>query len=247
LKENKLKIHIEYGSNGKLSRELLDKIRCIAKKHGELSERQWGRRKGAIDLVTILEIVGVFTGMKILDGFVEGLVGKDVFKEIGNKFRKGTFELADRMRAFLVDLFENAVSKNKDRYGAFVLVEYINDFSLYVVLNNKRMSLNLMEKLPEAIALSIIVTANIEIEDDNPRIIQLYPNFKTETWDYILMPTTQAFGKYVDRYFDLRERTLHHISSPDEFIEKFNPDDKDDFKFLISPNRNNDMSKFDEL
>ncbi len=242
-----MKIHLQYGSDGDLSQELLDEVRNIARKHGELSERKWGMRARAIDLVTIIEIVGVYAGMKMLDGLIEGLVGKDIFKEIGNKFRKGAFELVDKMRDFLVDLFENAISKNKDRYGAFVLIEHINDFSLYIVLNNKRMSLNLIEKLPEAIALSIIVTANIEIEDDQPRIIQLYPNFETEAWDYILVPTTQAFGKYVDRYFDLRERTIKYISSPDEFIEKFNPDDKDDFKFLISPNRDYDRSKLDEL
>jgi hypothetical protein len=247
MKDKKLKIHLQYSSRGKLSQDLLNEILGIARKHGELSERQWGMRARSIDLVTILEIVGVFAGMKILDGLFEGLVGKDIFKEIGNKFRKGAFELTDRMRDFLVDLFENVVSKNVDRYGAFVIVEYINDFSLYIVLNNKRMTLNLMEKIPEAIALSIIVTASIEVEDDNPRIIQLYPNFETETWDYILMPTTQAFGKYVDRYFDLVERSLKYLSSSYEFIEKFNPDDKDDFKFLINPNRNHDMSKFDEL
>lgn len=242
-----MKIHIEYGSDGRLSQELLDEVRCIARNHGDLSEERWGIRAGAIDLVTVLEVIGVFVGMKILDGFVEGLVGKDIFEEIGKKLRKGAFELTDKLREFFLDFYENAVSKNKDRYGAFVLVEYINDFSLYVVLNHKRMTSNLMEKLPEAIALSIIVTANIDIEDDHPRIIQLYPNFETESWDYILMPTTQAFGKYIDRYFDLKDRTLYLLSSPDEFIKQFNPDDKDDFKFLISPNRDHDMSKFDEL
>jgi len=242
-----LKIHLKYGSHGDLSQELLNEIRDIARKHGELSEEQWGIRAGAIDLVTILEIVSSFAGKKFLDGFIEGLTGKDILKEVGKKLGKGTFKLADKMRGFLVDLFENAVSKNKDRYGAFVLVEHINDFSLYVVLNNKRMSLNLMRKLPEAVAISLIVTANIGIEDDHPRIIQLYPNFETETWDYILMPTTRAFGKYIDRYFDLRDRKLKYISSPDEFVKIFNPDDKDDFKFLIKPNRDTDMSKFDEL
>ncbi|MGA2092990.1 MAG: hypothetical protein ABSH16_06235 [Sedimentisphaerales bacterium] len=247
MKENKLKIHLEYGSHGDLSQEILNEIRDIVRRHGELSEKQWRIRAGVVDLLTILEIVGIYTGTKIIDGFVEGLVGKDIFKELGNKFRKGAFELADRIRDFLVDLFENAVSKNKDRHEAFVLVEHINDFSLYVVLNNKRMSLNLIEKLPEAIALSLIVTANFENEDNQPRIIQLYPNFKTETWDYILMPTAQAFGKYIDRYFDIRDRTLKYISSPDEFIKIFNPDDKDDFKFLINPNRDSGVSRFDEL
>lgn len=246
MKEITLKIHIEYESKGNISQELLGEIRDITRKHGELSENQLGMRAGAIDLVTIFEIVGVFTGLKILDGLVEGLVGKDIFIEIGKKCRKGTLESADRFRYFLIDFFKNIIAINKNRYGAFVLVEHINDFTLYVVLNNKRMSTNLMETLPETIALSIIIVANIDIKD-NPRIIQLYPNFETDTWDYILMPTSQAFGKYIDRYFDLRQNSLEYLSSPDDFLIKFDPDDKDDFKFLVSPNRNHDISQIDEL
>ncbi len=219
----------------------------MARGHGNLSEKRWGIRAGAIDLVTVLEIVGIFVGLKILDGFVEGLIGKDVFEDIGRKLRRGAFEQANKLRVFLVDLFERAISKNKDRYGAFAIIEYINDFSLYVVINHKKMNSNIIEKLPEAMALALIVTANTDFEDDLPRVIQLYPNFETESWDYIFMPTTQAFGNYIDRYFDLKDRTLHLLPSPDEFIKKFNPDDKDDFKFLISPKRNHDMSKFDEL
>jgi hypothetical protein len=239
-------IHIEYGSKGDISQELLGEIRDLARKHGELAERRWGRRAGAIDLVTVLEVIGVFAGMKILDGLVEGLVGKDIFVEIGKKLRKGVLESADLYRLFLLDFFKNIVSRNKNRYGAFVLVEHINDFTLYVVLNNMRMSEKLIEKLPEAIALSVIAAANIDIED-HPRVLQLYPNFETDTWDYLLMPSTQAFGKYIDRYFDLKQRSLEYLKSPDDFIVKFCPDDKDDFKFLVSPNRDYDMSKFNEL
>ena len=241
-----MKISIEYGSKGDISQELLDEIRAIARKHGELTERQWGIRAGAIDLVTILEIVGVFAGMKILDGLFEGLVGKDIFIEIGKKIRKGALESANLYRLFLVDFFKNIVTKNKNRYGAFVLIEHINDFTLYVVLNNTRMSAKLIETLPEAISLSIAVMLMLDIED-RPHTVQLYPNFEKDTWDYLLMPSTQAFGQYIDRYFDLKQRSLEHLSSPDDFIMKFGPDDKDDFKFLVSPTRDHDMSKLHQL
>ncbi|HUU88787.1 MAG TPA: hypothetical protein VMX17_13680 [Candidatus Glassbacteria bacterium] len=232
-----MEIQIEYGSDGKLGQELLDEIRDVARRHGNLSEKKWGMRAGAIDLVTVLEIVGIYTGMKILDGFVEGLIGKDIFENIGRKLRKEVFAQANNLRNFLGDLYERTISKNRDRYGSFAIIEHINDFSLYVVINHKKMNSNLIEKLPEAMALAVIVTINTDFEDDPPHAIQLYPNFETESWDYIFMPTTQAYGNYIDRYFDLKDRTLHLLSSPDEFINKFNPDDKDDFKFLISPNR----------
>jgi len=242
-----LEIQIEYGANDRLSDDTLDEIRDVAQRYGNLSEKRWGIRAGAIDLVTVLEVVGIFTGMKILDGLVEGLIGKDIFEEIGRKLRWGAFEQANRLRFFLVELFERAISKNRDRYGAITIVEHVNDFSLYVVINHKRMNSNLIEKLPEALALAIIITANSDFEGGQPHVIQLYPNFETESWDYMLMPTTKAFGNFIDRYFNLKNRTLHFLSSPDEFIRQFNPDDKDDFKFLISSKRDHDKSKLDEL
>lgn len=242
-----MKIQIEYGTDGRLTPEILDEIREVARMHGDLTEKSWGARGGAIDLVTVLEVVGIFVGTKILDGLVEGLVGKNIFEEIGKKMRKGAFAQVDKLRMFLVQLFNRAISNNRDRYGAFALIEYVNDFSLYVVINHKRMNANLIEKLPEAIALAIIITANIDLKDDPPRAIQLYPNFETESWDYIFMPTTNGVGNYVDRYFDIKDKTLYSLSSPTEFIKKFNPDDKDDFKILISANRDFNVSKFNEL
>jgi hypothetical protein len=242
-----MKIKLDYDYHIKNNPELLGELRRISIKHGELTENQWSSRAGAIDLVSILEIIGVFAGLKILDGFVEGLVGKDMFVELGAKCRKGMYALADKMSDYLVDLYTNIIEKNKNRYGAFVLIEYINDFTLYIVLNNKKMTKNLIESIPETIALAIIICANIKFEMESPRVIQLYPSFDSDTWDYILMPTTRAFGQYIDRYFDIKERKIKQISSRKEFLEKFKPDDKDDFKFLISANRDDDFSKFDEL
>ena len=242
-----MRIQLEYDYHIKNNPELLGDLRRISKKHGELTEKQWGSRAGAIDLVSILEIVGVFTGLKILDGFVEGLVGKDIFVELGTKCRKGMYTLADKMRDYLIDLYKNIIEKNKNRYGAFVIIEYINEFTLYIVLNNKKMTKNLIESIPETIALALIICANIKYENESPRVIQLYPNFDSDTWNYILMPTTKSFGQYIDRYFDIKEKKIKQISSRREFLEKFKPDDKDDFKFLISANRDDVLSKFDEL
>jgi len=247
LKEIDLKIHIEYDPGGHIDQGLLSETRDIARKYGDLSERPWFIRSSAIDLETILEIIGTFTSLNILDELTESLVGKDYFVEIEKRCRKGAHESVDRLRAFLVDFFQNIISRNKDRYGAFALVEHLNDFQpFYVVLNNKRMSINLIETLPEAIALSTFVMGNTDIEDA-PRTTQLYPNFQTGTWDYILMPTNRAFGEYVDRFYDLKKRELVYLSSPEAFLSKFDPDDKDDFKFLINPKREQFVSKLNEL
>ncbi|MCJ7588691.1 MAG: hypothetical protein MUQ00_12440 [Candidatus Aminicenantes bacterium] len=61
------------------------------------------------------------------------------------------------------------------------------------------------------------------------------------------IPSTQAFGNYIDRYFNIRDGKFYIIKSPEEFIDKFNADDRDDFKFPMSPKRDSDVSKFDEL
>jgi len=95
------------------------------------------------------------------------------------------------------------------------------------------MSVDLIETLPEAIALSILVMGNIDI-GRTPRAIQLYPNFQTDTWDYIFIPTPRAFGNYIDRFFDVKKRSLESLSSPDDFINKFNPDEEDVLKFIIT-------------
>jgi len=241
-----MEILVEHGADGTLSKELIDEIKEIARRHGNVSERIWGDRAGAIDLVTVLEIVGVFAGMKILDGLVEGLVGKDYFIDIGKRIRRVAGRQLKKIQPFLEDFYK-VVLKNKNRYGAFAIIEFFDNFELYVVLNHKRMNEELIKSLPDAIAIVLCVIALIELPQDSPRVFQLYPNFETGTWGYLFMPSNQAFSRYIDRYFDLREGKFYTIASPEKFIEKFNPDDKDDFKLLISPNRDHDMSKFDEL
>lgn len=238
-------IHLKYASNGAVDEETINHIRLVANQHGNLSEQTWGRRGGAIDLVTIIEITGLFVGKKVLDGFIEGFVGRDIFVEIGRKTRTSILSETKKLSAFVKDLYEKIVAKNKDRYGAFVLVEYFNDLSLYAVVNHKRMNIELIEKLPESIINAIAILTYLNIGDDSPKVAQLYPNFETNTWDYILIPTSTAFGNYVDRYIDIKDKCIYEISTIDDFISLFKPDDRDDFKFLISSER--DLFKFTEL
>ena len=43
---------------------VLEEIRTVSEKYGSIAEESWGARAGAIDLVSILEIVGIFVAMK---------------------------------------------------------------------------------------------------------------------------------------------------------------------------------------
>src|SRR5262245_36942042 len=129
-----MEIQIQYGADGVLNQEVIEKIRDIAEPYGEITEQRWGARVGAIDLVTILEVIAVFASMKILDGLVEGFVGKEFFEDIGKKLRLGTVKQAEKLRRFLLDLFNKVISENRDRYGAIVLIEYIDRIPLYIVI-----------------------------------------------------------------------------------------------------------------
>lgn len=245
--QKNMDIHLEYGSNGDVSTETLDHIRLVSNQHGNLTERSWDSRRGSADLVTVIEISGLFVGMNVVDDFIGGLVGKDIFEEMGSKTQTSIMTVTKKHSAFIKELYGKTISKNKNRYGAFALVERFNGLTLYTVVNHLRMNAQLIDKLPEAMINAIAILAYLNIEGDPPIIAQLYPNFETGTWDYILIPTPQAFGKHVDRYIDIKDKCIYEVSATDDFIKHFKPDERDDFKFLISSDRNNNISKFSNL
>ena len=238
-----MEIHIEYDDRH-LSPELLEMVRSISRKYGKLSERTWGVRAGAIDLVAILEIVVVFVVMKAIDGFTEGLIGKDWFTNLGEKTRIELREFSN----YLLELFKKVIAGNRDRYRAIAVVDYINDVTLYVVLNHKYMNAELISSLPFAIAKVVREIVINGLPEDNPKIVQLFPSFKANSWDYLFVPSVKGFGqRFIDRYLDLRDGQYYIIHSSQEFQARFSPHDRDIFKFLISFNKNYDMSIFKNL
>lgn len=242
-----MEILIEHSSDERLSPKLLEEVRTISKKHGKFSEKTWGMRSGAIDLVTILEIVGVFVGMKAIDGFVEGLIEKDWFTELGRKTRNIVSIKLQDFSSYLSELFDKVIRNNRDRYGAIAIIEYVDDVTLYVVLNHKRMNIELISSLPFAIAKVVREITRNSLPEDNSKIVQLFPNFKTGSWDYLFVPSTKAFGQFIDRYLDLRSGRYYIIDSPQGFQTYFSPHDRDIFKFLITFNREYDRSIFEKL
>jgi len=242
-----MEILIEHGSDKRLSPKLLEEVRTISKKHGKFSEKTWGMRAGAIDLVTILEIVGVFVGMKAIDGFVEGVIEKDWFTKLGRKTRNIVSIKLQDFSSYLSELFDKVIRNNRDRYGAIAIIEYVDDVTLYVVLNHRRMNIELISSLPFAIAKVVREITLNRLPEDSSKIVQLFPNFKTGSWDYLFVPSTKAFGQFIDRYFDLRDEQYHIIDSPREFREHFLPHDRDIFKFIITFNRDYNRSVFEKL
>ncbi len=242
-----MQIIIEYGSDERLSSELLEEVRTISRKYGDLSEKTWGMRVGAIDLVTILQIVGVFVAMKAIDGFVEGLIGKDWFTKLGSKTRNIVSVKLREFSNYLSELFDKVIKSNRDRYGAIVVIEYINDVTLYAVLNHKRMNAELISSLPFAIAKVAREIMINGLPEDNPKVAQLFPNFEIDSWDYLFVPSVRVFGQFIDRYLDLRDGQYYTVHSSEEFKARFSSHDRDILKFLITPDRHHNMSIFDNL
>jgi hypothetical protein len=239
-----MNILIRHESKGRLQPEVLEEIHNISEKFGSVAEESWGARSGAIDLVSIIEIIVGVVGMKALDGFVEGLVGKDWFKELGKKTQTVVSSALSEFSQYFSELFRRVIRKNKERLGAIVAIEQIQDIKLYVVLNHDMMTESLIASLPFAIAVVARLLLLDKISVEHPKVVQLYPNF--ETWDYLFVPSTRAFGNFVDRYVDLRDGKDHVVKSPEEFTQKFVRSDRDIFKFLISPRRNFDSAGFNE-
>ena len=104
----------------------------------------------------------------------------------------------------------------------------------YAVLNHKKSTKKLIERLPDALVRAVGEISLNRIPIEHPNVIQLYPNFETESWDYLFMPTVSAFGNYIDRYFDFRTNQMITINSREEFYKKFEIDDEDIYKFIIS-------------
>jgi hypothetical protein len=110
------------------------------------------------------------------------------------------------------------------------------------------MNAELISSLPFAMAKVVREIVINGLPEDNPKIVQLFPNFEANSWDYLFVPSVRAFGQgFIDRYLDLRDGKYYIIYSFEEFQDRFSPHDRDIFKFLISFNKDYDMSIFDDL
>jgi hypothetical protein len=107
-----------------------------------------------------------------------------------------------------------------------------------VILNHKEMSPRLISSLPKGILSSLRYLCE---EGFSERVVafQLYYDRQSEQWVYLLAPTVEGFGNYIDRYVDLRDGEIRYIDSQADFIRKFCPVPDDTYKFIVSPFRDN--------
>ena len=206
-------------------------------------------RAGAIDLVTILEVVVSFIAtaalQPILEKYFEGLFNADAIKGLGEHHREQILIWLNKLRSeietslkamkFLSDIHVKSNSLGNEE--AVALIINIGHIPLFIVLNHNVITPNLLLSLPQGIVNAIKYIAENQLPEDS-HVLQLYFDRFSEKWLYLLAPTTHAFGRYIDQYVDLDNGLVIKIESRKKFLEKFRPDTKDEFKFLVNPFHN---------
>lgn len=230
-----MKIQIKYGERTKLSQEEINQIITLTQEYGDVKIEKWGNRSGAIDLVTTLEIFFLtFVAKPILEGFFKGLFGEDYFRNIGTSVREGAAEEVQDFKTYLINLYRVFVSKKLNEEYAIAIVEHIDGVVYYAVLNHKKATQKLISELPLALVRAVGEVSLKRILITEPFTVQLYPNFETESWDYLFIPTVDGFGDFVDRYYDFSLNKTITLLSREQFYEQFDIDDSDTYKYIIS-------------
>jgi hypothetical protein len=215
------------------------------------SRKPFSTRAGAIDIVSFLELVVAFiagaAAQPLLEKYFDGLFNADRLKKLGEHHRKEITEwllklendfsrLLDALHSNLQLLHASFTFDGKEE--AIVLEIPTYSGTLYVILNHKEMSPRLISSLPKGILSSLRFLCE---EGFSERVVafQLYYDRQSEQWVYLLAPTVEGFGNYIDRYVDLRDGEIRYIDSQADFIRKFCPVPDDTYKFLVSPFRDN--------
>jgi hypothetical protein len=232
-------IQIKYGGQTFLNDNEINELLEFSKKFGSVKLSKWGHRSGAIDIVTFLELTissAIFQSLTkpIIEGYLKGLANESYFKDKGEQHRVAIKNEILGIKNYLNAFYQVFVRKYQYTDKSIAIVETIDNCTIYVVLNNEKVTEKLVDNLADALVKTCSYVALKLIDVSEPYVIQLYPNFSTQTWDYLFIPTIQGFGKYIDRYYDFKNNQFYEINSAEEFIEKFSVDDMDDYKFIVS-------------
>ena len=228
-------IVIKYNDSEIADRDISE-ITNLSSKYGNVDVKKYGGiRSSALDLVSILEFsIATGAGKIISDAYLKGLLGESYIKELGESTRGFILSSVSGIGNYISAFYKVFISKQRASQKAITFVEQFENYTIYVVLNDNKMTQTLADSVAQSLVKLYSFIALRRIETDTPKVLQLYPNYDTDRWDYVFAPTTQAYGKYIDRYFSLEDESFHYIDSVEEFINKFQITDFDEFKFIIS-------------
>lgn len=234
-------LHIEYSYRKSNEKTLLPLLEDLESELGG-SKNPYAAIFGAIDLVTVVEIAAGFTAAAALKPLVqkyfEGLLNADAIKVLGEEHRKEILAWLKQVEAdidFLVTKATGSLRKaaSYPDEEAVALRFQTGDGEMYVVLNHDDMSSDILANLPKGIVKALQFLSEIGLQDGIA--FQLYFSKEATEWVYLLAPTAEGFGNYIDRYVDLRDNSVRYISSVEDFLQMFGPPEEDKYKFLVSP------------
>jgi len=228
---------IKYKITNRDDQEYLDNLKNFVNEFDDIKLQKFGVRVGALDLLTCIEIFGLFFLMKALNPFFSGVVNEDYFKSLGLKFNNILTSSKEEKEKIFKQLYEKITSKQKIKQQAIVAEEFLGEFNIKIVLNHAIMNFELFSNITGILdILSSLIDEGV-FSICEIKVLQIYPSEDLKTWDYVLCPTISAFGRYVDRVYKISKRDFIYFNSSHEFKDYFNLKNSEKYKFLISFNR----------
>jgi len=211
--------------------------------------RPWGIRAGAIDLVTFLEFVITFvagaTLGDALQSYLAGLAGTEKAKTLGERHHAVIVQWLAKVQESLGRLVTSA----RKRFRAGLVAPHfqgkeqpmairigLGRIECFIVLNGCHVSDDALDRLPAAVIRMLQFIAEVGLPEEST-VLQLCLDPVSRDWRYLLVPSQQAFGRFVDRIIDLSTGQLLTLHSSQEFIELLGVTEPDGFKFLVDPYR----------
>lgn len=215
-------------------------------------QRPWGMRAGASDLLTFLEIVIVFVADATLrepvKKYFSGLSGAERAEKLGERHREVILQWLSDVRNGL-ELLLAAVNRQfrkgmpspnfQGMEEAMAIRFPVAEVECFVVLNGPHVTRSSLNHLPEAIGNIFEFVAQTGLPHEST-VVQLCLDPVSVQWRYLLVPSREAFGRFVDRVVDISTGQIMTLDSPHEFIELLQVDEKDALKFLVNPYRDYD-------
>jgi len=208
--------------------------------------RPYYMRAGALDLVTVLELVVSVTVAVPVSKYFEGLFLGDKAQSLGQKHREQILGWFSRLSSEIEHVVQVGQLLLKSRFvdvslsiggdGAIAIVVPIDSVYLYAVLNHTGISKEVEHNLSKGLINAIKFLLTHPVPEDSI-VLQLYFDKISKRWKYLLVPTPQMFGRWIDRYIDLDTEQVQFVRSREQFFEIFRPESHDEYKFLISPFR----------
>ena len=242
-------IEISYKAS-EFTDEEIQEISSKLNNYGKISIQKWYSTKGHIDLYSIFSTIVEFSKEHpILVKYAYDATIGEIFKGVfhSNKLREIATNKTDTISSEIVNLIKSKYSFFKTYYEVFIVkkeitnkaishIEQLGNLTIYIVLNHEKVNEELIENLAVSIVkiYGLLSLGIIEIESEGYQQAQLYPNFLTNTWDYLFLPTRQAYGNFIDRYYDLNDEKIYYFDNALDFLNKFPISDIDEYKFLIS-------------